>query len=365
MPGDGKLSPPLSLAVFDAPSGSGVLTTGQLSSSGAPWFITGTGAGTTSINPAGYIEGNSNTYCYLQAPSRVFRVEQDFSGPLGTIAIAGNNDLQSLIHQNFTSGSVSALTIFVGGSSTNARWDKSVAQIPNINDGQPHKLALEVQGAMAFAYVDGVLVGVAADSRLLTAGGSWAYSQIHSAAGDRIYGMRMFVASEAISDDDKPAVDVAQLRSVAVACRTITTGNPSAAGWLPVGTHYFHTDDNQGFNFQSTAETRMWVQATQGANRATFNLASTLANTTLSFRSNANGVADIQYQGGGRVEFPFNVARVDLPVPLRLPTYTVATLPNVATFVQCIVYVSDGTGNKRLAVSDGTNWRFPDGAIVS
>jgi hypothetical protein len=43
----------------------------------------------------------------------------------------------------------------------------------------------------------------------------------------------------------------------------------------------------------------------------------------------------------------------------------VATLPSAATFTQCLIFVSDGTVNKRLAISDGTNWRFPDGNIVS
>ncbi len=51
--------------------------------------------------------------------------------------------------------------------------------------------------------------------------------------------------------------------------------------------------------------------------------------------------------------------------PLRLQSYTVATLPAPALWATCIAYVSDGTSNKRLAVSDGTNWRWPDGAIVS
>lgn len=50
---------------------------------------------------------------------------------------------------------------------------------------------------------------------------------------------------------------------------------------------------------------------------------------------------------------------------IQLPSYTVATLPDAATNVRGLVYVSDGTSNKRLAVSDGTNWRFPDGNIVS
>jgi len=48
---------------------------------------------------------------------------------------------------------------------------------------------------------------------------------------------------------------------------------------------------------------------------------------------------------------------------VKLPAFTVATLP--AQNVGRIIYVSDGTGNKRLAISDGTNWRFPDGNVVS
>ena len=48
-----------------------------------------------------------------------------------------------------------------------------------------------------------------------------------------------------------------------------------------------------------------------------------------------------------------------------LPSYTVATLPTASTYPRRLIYVSDGTSNKRLAVSDGTNWRFPDGNVVS
>lgn len=62
------------------------------------------------------------------------------------------------------------------------------------------------------------------------------------------------------------------------------------------------------------------------------------------------------------------IARVDGPIftlPPRLPSYTVATLPSAATYVRGMIYVSDGTSNKRLAISDGINWRFPDGTVVS
>ncbi|MCA3351918.1 MAG: hypothetical protein INF97_15095 [Roseomonas sp.] len=51
--------------------------------------------------------------------------------------------------------------------------------------------------------------------------------------------------------------------------------------------------------------------------------------------------------------------------PLQLPSYTVATLPAAASYPRCVIYVADGTLNKRFAVSDGTSWRWPDGAVVA
>ncbi|MBR0654842.1 glycosyl hydrolase family 28-related protein [Plastoroseomonas arctica] len=51
--------------------------------------------------------------------------------------------------------------------------------------------------------------------------------------------------------------------------------------------------------------------------------------------------------------------------PLQLPSFTVATVPAAASYPRAMIYVSDGTLNKRLAISDGTAWRWPDGAVVS
>jgi hypothetical protein len=51
--------------------------------------------------------------------------------------------------------------------------------------------------------------------------------------------------------------------------------------------------------------------------------------------------------------------------PVLLASYTVATLPTASKYTGGLIYVSNGTANKRLAISDGTNWRFPDGNIVS
>lgn len=50
---------------------------------------------------------------------------------------------------------------------------------------------------------------------------------------------------------------------------------------------------------------------------------------------------------------------------LRLASYTVATLPAAAVHVNGLVAVSDGAGARRVAVSDGVVWRWPDGTAVS
>lgn len=49
----------------------------------------------------------------------------------------------------------------------------------------------------------------------------------------------------------------------------------------------------------------------------------------------------------------------------KLQPFTIATLPNAATYQWGVIAVTDGAANKRLAISDGTNWRWPDGAVVS
>lgn len=55
---------------------------------------------------------------------------------------------------------------------------------------------------------------------------------------------------------------------------------------------------------------------------------------------------------------------VDANRHLILRAYTVATLPQAAVPGQ-LIYVSDGAANKRLAVSDGAGWRWPDGTTVT
>ncbi len=58
-------------------------------------------------------------------------------------------------------------------------------------------------------------------------------------------------------------------------------------------------------------------------------------------------------------------AGIDFAGPISLAPYTVATLPAAADWPNGIIAVTDGTANKRLAISDGAAWRWPDGAVVS
>ncbi|AWK90166.1 hypothetical protein [Azospirillum thermophilum] len=55
---------------------------------------------------------------------------------------------------------------------------------------------------------------------------------------------------------------------------------------------------------------------------------------------------------------------VDAASHLGLRSYTVATIPTASPAGR-LAFVSDGSSNRRLAVADGTAWRWPDGSAVS
>lgn len=77
------------------------------------------------------------------------------------------------------------------------------------------------------------------------------------------------------------------------------------------------------------------------------------------------GAEDLRIAADGAISHRANATVViDANSHLGLRPYTVATLPSASTSAR-MVFVSDGASNKRLAVSDGTNWRWPDGTIVS
>lgn len=52
--------------------------------------------------------------------------------------------------------------------------------------------------------------------------------------------------------------------------------------------------------------------------------------------------------------------------PFLVSSYTVATLPDAAEYLSCVIYITNETGGAVLAFSDGINWRrVTDRAIVS
>lgn len=52
--------------------------------------------------------------------------------------------------------------------------------------------------------------------------------------------------------------------------------------------------------------------------------------------------------------------------PLPLASYAVADVPDATLWENSIIYVSDETGGKTIAFSDGTNWRrVQDRSVIS
>ena len=72
---------------------------------------------------------------------------------------------------------------------------------------------------------------------------------------------------------------------------------------------------------------------------------------------------------GSSYSTPLSISRVTGIVrigdALRLPDFTVATVPSPSARSQCVIYVSDGSSNRHLATADGGNWRWGDGTIIS
>jgi hypothetical protein len=59
-----------------------------------------------------------------------------------------------------------------------------------------------------------------------------------------------------------------------------------------------------------------------------------------------------------------NVTRMSIDAPLQLKSYTIATKPSASANPRAVIYLSDGASNKRLSISDGADWRYPDGTVV-
>lgn len=350
------------LTAKDTVSGSGVLN-GQATDSGAIWQCSGAGFDTTAI-VGDHIEGTLNTYCNIDTGEKVFRAVQYFSGDMCTIAVGLNSGLTDMLHQNFDSLGSPALSYWKTGvgSGVAPQWGYTVQTVPNLNDGVPHKCVLEISGCFALGFVDDVLVSIGYDENFPSIQGNWFFAQIHG-PGDKVYGVESYSSIE-IEPTKKSTADFSVVRADASYSYTMTVGDPLGTGYQPESPSYFWTNHSSGHVFGSNGEAKVTARARTTGYPAVFKAICAIGIVT-ELKSKNDGVGEIAHNGNARVQFPMSPARVDLPVPLKLPTYTVTTLPTAANFSQSLIYVSDGAGNKRLAVCDGTNWRWPDGVIVS
>jgi len=79
--------------------------------------------------------------------------------------------------------------------------------------------------------------------------------------------------------------------------------------------------------------------------------------------ASANRCITVTGSNGGNPTISTTAGLIKFAVSPVLPSYTVGTLPTATAGAE--IYVSDGTGNKRYAIGDGSDFRFPDGAVVS
>ncbi len=145
-----------------------------------------------------------------------------------------------------------------------------------------------------------------------------------------------------------------------IATGTVTAGTPSLA--------VAGTDANIGVALAAKGTGTVRLQ-TRGATALEINATGTPGNFVRVNATASGGTPQIIAQGSDtNVALQLSskgAAAVTSSNPLQLAGFTVATLPAAATYPRCLIYVSDGTLNKRLAISDGTSWRWPDGAVVS
>jgi hypothetical protein len=145
-----------------------------------------------------------------------------------------------------------------------------------------------------------------------------------------------------------------------IATGTIAAGTPSLA--------VQGTDANIALALAAKGTGTVRLQ-TRGATALEINATGTPGNFMRVNATASGGTPQLQAQGTDTNVGLQLAAKGTAPVsstnPLQLPSHTVAALPSASVHPRSLIYVSDGTANKRLAISDGTSWRWPDGAVVS
>lgn len=115
-----------------------------------------------------------------------------------------------------------------------------------------------------------------------------------------------------------------------------------------------------GGNFSSALSSNTYLQvgAFKCANNWGYDkiyFRSDAANLTQKITTDVNGNLSL-ITAAKSFSFP-DASAVIFGGPLKLPTYTVATVPSASANVQSVIYVSNEVGGATPAFSDGTNWR--------
>jgi hypothetical protein len=116
-----------------------------------------------------------------------------------------------------------------------------------------------------------------------------------------------------------------------------------------------------GSGYTSSPSVRI-VAVSQSPAMGSFSRTGAAANTNLGIF--AANVGTLSLGNEAQTGMILRETYTDLNIPVRLPLYTIATLPAASSMSRAIAYVSDGAASKRLVVSDGVVWRYPDGAAV-
>ncbi|WP_198373258.1 glycosyl hydrolase family 28-related protein [Roseomonas rosulenta] len=227
----------------------------------------------------------------------------------------------------------------------------------------------------------------------LVNGGTNGYVALSAPAG-RVDRPGVMVGSEASGIFAPASTEIAAVTAGVEVFRASSAGNISLGG----------VNGAHGFGISTPASSVNRVLATSAASGGTPSLAiqGSDANAGIALAAKGTGTVRLQTRGATALEVnatgtPGNFVRVNATAaggtpqllaqgtdtnvalqlsakgaaavsatnPLQLAGYTVATLPAAASYARSLIFVSDGTANKRLAISDGTNWRWPDGAVVS
>lgn len=114
------------------------------------------------------------------------------------------------------------------------------------------------------------------------------------------------------------------------------------------GTSWHNTSIRLEANTSDSASAQQWIELRGGA--------------STSDNSIVVGTGD----GDGSPIITMTSTQVVAHKPVKLQTYTVATVPTASSYTQSMIWVSDETGGAVPAYSDGTNWRrVSDGSVVS